>query len=255
VLRSKPEENVRLLQLPALALIASLLAPPARAALNPGVAARLASLTSEGEGTPVTETLLRRGDHPGTLVEQKLKQVAKAAASYLDASVRNAPWNDSHMGIDGPVCFDGAPKFGLLLRVLRLQGYVAVCGHHVFLIADYPEATLIIDPTIRQYFGQNLAPDWVPRIFVGTLSELKALYERDPGLPVLPYKQIYFSVDDPASRSDRRMLAHRDRLLSQPEGSEYAPLAEYLNRAIFREESYRSPLPGPALPWPWDPSR
>lgn len=201
----------------------------AEAALNPGIAARIAGLVNEGEGTVITEALLRLGDHPGTQTQRTLQRAAVAATPYLDASVRQAPWNDSHMGLDGPACFDGAPKLGLMFRARGLPGYVAACGNHVFLIAETPEATLLIDPTIRQYFGQDSAPDWVPTIFVGTLSELKALYAKDPGLPVLPYSSIYFNADSPAYRRDSKMLGQRNRFLSSPESTEYAPLTRYFN--------------------------
>jgi hypothetical protein len=136
------------------------------------------------------------------------------------------------MGIDGPTCFDAAPKLGLLLRALGLPGWVAAAGHHVFLIAEAPEAILLIDPTIRQYFGQNRAPDWVPHIFVGTLSELRALYAREPGLPVLPYQEIYFHPEWTAVRHDSRMLGRRDKLLRSPMNQEHAPLTEFLNKSL-----------------------
>jgi hypothetical protein len=203
----------------------------AYAALNPSMQSRLASLVNEGEGTAVSEALLARGDHPGTDIEKKLRNIARAAEHDLDESVRNADWNDAHFGIDGPACFDGAPKFGLLLRALHLPGYVAASGSHVFLIAQTADAALLIDPTIHQYFGQDSAPDWVPRIFVGTLSELRALYEREPGLPLLPFEKIYFDPEWPASRKDSKMLGQRDRLLSRQSDAEYAPLVRFLNAA------------------------
>ncbi len=216
----------------ALALLPLFTAPAfaAGAPLNPAMRAKIAALASEGEGTHVTEALLRRGDKPGTELEAKLKRAAAAAAPFLDASVKEAPWNDSHMGIAGPSCFDAAPKLGLMFRALGLPGWVASCGHHVFMIVEAAEATLLVDPTIRQYFGQDSAPDWVPLVFVGTLSELKALFARDPGLPVLGYQAIYFNPDWPATRKDSKMLSRRGSFLSSPNSSEHQPLTNYFNR-------------------------
>lgn len=197
--------------------------------LHPAMRERIAALRSEGEGTRVTEELLRKGDKPGTELQKKLQRAANAMAPFLDASVKEAPWNDSHMGIDGPSCFDAAPKLGLMFRAMKLPGWVASCGHHVFMIVETPEVTLLIDPTIHQYFGQNSAPAWVPQIFVGTLSQLKALYAREPGLPVLPYKQIYFNEDYPATRKDSKMLSRRGQFLGSSGSREHQPLTDYFN--------------------------
>ena len=214
-------------------LFTALLLAPASAhsaPLKPAMEAKIAAIRSEGEGTRVTEELLRKGDKPGTATQRRLQAFAAATIPYLDASVSKAPWNDSHMGIEGPSCFDAAPKFGLMLRAMGMPGWVASCAHHVFVIAETPEATLLIDPTIRQYFGHNHAPAWVPKIFVGTLSELKALYSREPGLPVLPYNKIYFDPEWPAQRRDSKMLSARGKFLRSTQSKEHAPLTGYFNR-------------------------
>jgi hypothetical protein len=203
------------------------------APLNPAIRARIAALTNEGEGKLVTEKLMRLGDNPGTETQRRLMLAAKAAMPYLDESVRQADWNETHMGLDGPVCFDAAPKLGLMFRARGLPGYVASCAHHVFMIVETPEAVLLIDPTIRQYFGQDGAPSWVPQIFVGTLSELKALYARDPNLPVLPYQAIYFNSESPAYRRDSKMLNRRDNFLWLPASKEHAPLTDFFNAEKF----------------------
>jgi hypothetical protein len=199
------------------------------APLNSDVASCLARIRGEDSGARITEELLRKGDKPGTAIQRKIRQAAAAAIPYLDESVRKAPWNESHMGIDGPACFDAAPKFALMLRGMGLPGYVAACAHHVFMIVETAEATLLVDPTIRQYFGQTSAPAWVPKIFVGTLSELKALFARDPGLPVLSYQSIYFNPDWPATRRESKMLSRRDKFLRSSGNAEHAPLTTYFN--------------------------
>lgn len=204
------------------------------AELNPNMRARIAAIVSEGEGTVVTEELMRKGNKPGTEIQKKLTQAANAAAPFLNESVRWADWNDSHMGIDGPSCFDAGPKLGLMFRALGLPGWVAAAGHHVFMIVETKDATLLIDPTIRQYFGQDSAPSWVPRVFVGTLSELKALYAREPGLPNLPYNEIYFNPEWPAKRKDSKMLSARGKFLRSINSKEHAPLTEYFNKNAGR---------------------
>ncbi len=193
--------------------------------LDPVASARIAAISNDGDGTAVNERLLARGDNPGTDAQRKIMQAAAEATQYLDASVKVS----QNIGIDGPVCFDAAPKFALMLRGRSLPGYVAYNSHHVYMIAETANAVLLIDPTIRQYFGQDSAPSWVPKIFVGTLSELKALYARDPGLPLLHYQDIYFDAMYPATRSDSRMISVRDSFLSSSESSEYSPLTEYFN--------------------------
>ena len=219
----------------------SLLAFPgsgSRAAeLDPAMRARIAAVANEGEGTLVSEALLRKHDSSSSAArarEAALIAAASAAAPYLDESVRKAPWNDARMGIDGPVCFDGAPKLGLMLRALGYPVYTAATGSHVFLIAVYPEAMFLVDPTIHQYFGQDAAPGWVPQVFVGTVSELAALYGRDPGVPVLPYRKIYFDLEWPAYRKDSMIVSKRDRLLWSPFNAENAPLAAYFNAEARR---------------------
>jgi hypothetical protein len=88
----------------------------------------------------------------------------------------------------------------------------------------------------------------VPKIFVGTLSELKALYEKDPGLPVLPYQKIYFNQDWPAVRRDSKMLDRRDSFLSSPDSKEHAPLTEYFNAVPATIRQYSLLLSQPSRP-------
>jgi hypothetical protein len=221
----------------ALAILA-LAVPAARAAeLDPVMRERIAAIANEGEGAAVTEELLRRHEGSGPAARARkaaLEEAAAVAAPFLDESVRKADWNESHMGIDGPVCFDGAPKLGLMFRAKGIPVYTATTGSHVFLIANFPEAMFVVDPTIRQYFGQDLAPSWVPQVFVGTVSELAALYARDPGLPVLPYRKIYFNLEWPASRKDSMIIGKRDKFLWSTSSAEYAPLTAYFNAEARR---------------------
>jgi len=219
-------------------VLASVSASSPRAAeLDPAMRARIAAIANEGEGSVVTEALLRKHDSSSPAARARkaaLVEAATAAAPYLDESVRKAGWNDSHMGIDGPVCFDGAPKLGLLLRALGFPVFTAATGSHVFLIAVYPEAMFVVDPTIHQYFGQDAAPEWAPQVFVGTVSELAALYQRDPGVPVLPYRKIYFDAEWPAYRKDSMILSKRDKFLWSPFSAENAPLASFFNAEARR---------------------
>ena len=228
----KPRRSQIFLLLCALLAPLSLYLSPSAAAaeLKPGMRARIAAIRNEGEGTTITENFLKKGDRRGTETQKSLQNIAASARAYLDASVRAGDWNDTRMGIDGPTCFDAAPKFALMLRALGLPGYVVNNDHHVFLVAETKDATLIIDPTIRQYFGQNYAPTWVPQIFVGTLSELRALYAREPGLPVLPYQQIYFDPSWPSERHDSKMISRRNKFLSSPNSREHEPLTDFFNR-------------------------
>lgn len=110
---------------------------------------------------------------------------------------------------------------------------------HVFLIADYPEGVFIVDPTFRQFLGQDAAPDYVPRIFVGGLSELAAIYERDPNVPVMPYRKIYFDSSWPPTIRDSFLVSSRDSFLWSPMNEEHAPLTAYFNAQARRRDFRR----------------
>ena len=230
-------------------------APYASAQLDPAARERIAALSSAGDGEAVTETLLRR--HEGTGPQARAEKAALIAASieampYLDESVRHAPDIDPPMGIDGPTCFNAAPKLGMMLRAEGFPVLTVATAGHVFLIARYPDATFIVDPTIRQFLGQDAAPDWVPRIFVGGVSELAALYQKDPGLPVMPYRQIYFNPEWPSAVADSKMIGRRDRFLWSPMSAEHAPLTRYFNAAERRRRlrAQRDSLRAAPMPFP-----
>lgn len=212
-----------------LILLALLWASAANAfGLSADISERLANISTDGDGTELTESALARGDRPGTELSKKLKEIVRGAAGAVNKSVLEAGWNESKMSIDGPVCFDAAPKLALLLRGRGYPAHVTASGHHVFIVLETKEVSLIIDPTIHQYFGQDAAPAWAPQIFVGTLSELKALYARDPGLAVLPYDQVYFNPADKSVRRDSKIVAARTKMTYLSFSSEQAPLIEYL---------------------------
>lgn len=196
--------------------------------LDASISERLAGISDEGDGVKLTESGLAKGDRPGSDLAKKLKSVVREAAPYLNKSVLNGGWNESKMSIDGPVCFDAAPKLAMMLRAQGFPAHVAASGHHVFIVLETKDVSLIVDPTIHQYFGQDASPDWAPRIFVGTLSELKALYARDPGVPVMTYDLVYFNPEDPSVRRDTKIVGMRSKLQYLWFNSEQAPLIEYL---------------------------
>jgi hypothetical protein len=229
-----------------LSVALALLLPAAHAAgLDPAARARLSALKNEGEGALVSEQALRRRERrtpEAAARKQALKDAAYRAAPFLDQSVRRYPRNDTGTGLEGKNCFDAAPKLAMMLRAQGWPVYSAHAAGHVFLIADFPEGSFIVDPTIRQFLGEGRV-SWVPLIFVGTVSELAALYARDPGLPVLPYRKIYFDAEWPAYRKDSAMLGKRDALLRSPDGAEYGPIASYFNTEAGRARASALPLP------------
>jgi hypothetical protein len=215
----------------ALAALCAILTAPASAQLDAAMRARIEAIAPIGPDIEITEALLRRGDASGQ--KAALAAAAAIATRYLDASVRAVPTDEARLGIEGANCFDAAPKLGLMLRAKGFPVSTVGAGSHVYLVASFPRGMLVVDPTIRQYFGAAGSPSWVPKIFVGTVSDLAALYAREPARPVLPYRDIYFP-EFGARRKDGKIFSRRSSYLSSPSSQEHAPLTAYFNAEAGR---------------------
>jgi hypothetical protein len=81
-------------------------------------------------------------------------------------------------------CFEVAPKFGEILKEVGVatRAYTTNAAH-VFLKSD----ELIIDPTIRQFFGAGAKG--IPDVFVGTREELIKLFQSKDALRT--FKEVY----------------------------------------------------------------
>jgi hypothetical protein len=86
-----------------------------------------------------------------------------------------------------------------------------------------PFSEIIIDPTIRQFFGGARAPPDIPKIFVGTVAQLTELYRRHAAAKTTSYgvSRIYFDN----SEINNAKIEELSRLVAaRPDFPEYKPL-------------------------------
>lgn len=117
------------------------------------------------------------------------------ALPVLRESVALGSWNGPHTTLSESCCGDAAPKLAALLRARGLPARLVEAEFHYYVILDLPEAQIVVDPTIRQFFGKKHAPRAIPDVFVGTLGELGSLFERYKSAKTTRYDtgRIYFS--------------------------------------------------------------
>ena len=95
---------------------------------------------------------------------------------------------------------------------------------HYYLIQRLPFGEIVVDPTIRQFFGGTRAPPSVPKVFVGTVADLHALFARHDAAKSTSYSaaRVYFrdaQVRNAKIEEVSRLAAER------PEAPEYQTLA------------------------------
>jgi hypothetical protein len=124
----------------------------------------------------------------------------------LRESVALGSWNGPHTTLSDSCCADAAPKLAALLHARSIPVRLIVAEFHYYVILDLPENQIVIDPTIRQFFGKKAAPRGVPDVSVGKLGELGALFERYKKAKTTHYEtsRIYFSD---AVSHDKRLAA------------------------------------------------
>lgn len=136
------------------------------------------------------------------------RRAVEAALPALRESVSRGDWNGPRTTLDDSCCGDAAPKLGVLLRGLGVPARLVEAEFHYYLILDLPEGQLVVDPTIRQFFGKKNAPRGVPTVFAGTISELHALFRFHAKAKTTSYdpSRIYFrqavSREEPLRRLD-----------------------------------------------------
>ncbi len=124
-----------------------------------------------------------------------LAEAVRTVLPALAASVAAGDWNGPGTTLDKPCCGDAAPKLALLLRGRGHALNVVEAETHYYLMQVVGTGQLIVDPTIRQFFGGPRAPPDVPTVFVGTISELNELFSRRAGARTGRHgvQRIYFS--------------------------------------------------------------
>lgn len=163
------------------------------------------------------------------------------ALPVLRESVALGSWNGPHTTLSESCCGDAAPKLAAILRARGLPARLVEAEFHYYVILDLPEAQIVLDPTIRQFFGKKHAPRGIPDVFVGTLGELGSLFERYKAAKTTRYDtgRIYFS--EAVSREEQLSSVALDIVRGGPR--DLAPLRRYLGMAPSTP-----PAPAPAPP-------
>lgn len=124
-----------------------------------------------------------------------VRGAVERALPALRESVTLGSWSGPHTTLDESCCGDAAPKLAALLRARGIPARLVEAEFHYYVILNLPEGQLVVDPTIRQFFGKKGAPRGVPSVFVGTIGELTALFAHHAAAKTTRYEmhRIYFS--------------------------------------------------------------
>ncbi len=124
-----------------------------------------------------------------------VRAAVERALPALRESVALGSWNGANTTLDESCCGDAAPKLAALLRERGIPARLVEAELHYYVILELPEGQLVVDPTVRQFFGKKGAPPGVPAVFVGTIGELIGLFERYKAAKTTRYdvQRIYFS--------------------------------------------------------------
>ncbi|MBI2387830.1 MAG: hypothetical protein HYV14_17730 [Elusimicrobia bacterium] len=168
---------------------------------------------------------------PGPTLRQPLQLdiVRGAVARALPAlreSVALGGWNGPHTTLDESCCGDAAPKLALLLRAQGVPARLVEAEFHYYVLLDLPDGQIIVDPTVRQFFGKKQAPKTIPHVFAGTIGDLNAFFQRHAASKTTKYdpRRIYFR--DAAVREDA-LLAFEAKLRAGGE-ADHGPLRRFL---------------------------
>jgi len=168
---------------------------------------------------------------PGPTFRQPLQLdiVRGAVARALPAlreSVALGGWNGPHTTLDESCCGDAAPKLALLLRAQGVPARLVEAQFHYYVLLDLPDGQIIVDPTVRQFFGKKQAPKTIPHVFAGTLGDLDAFFQRHAASKTTKYdpRRIYFR--DAAVREDA-LLAFEAKVRAGGE-ADHEPLRRFL---------------------------
>jgi hypothetical protein len=204
---------------------------PAPAALPPAPAppAEFASAAPAVDGAAFYPPVQASPASLGPQAEHRVETVRAAAVRALAAlreSVARGGWNGPGTTLDGPCCGDAAPKLAVMLRARGIPARLIEGEFHYYVAVDLPEGPIVVDPTVRQFFGRKDAPSSVPTVFVGTVGQLNALFARHRAAKATRYdpSRIYFS-DARVRETKLRIL---DRLVREGDRDEHEPLRRFL---------------------------
>ncbi|MDP3542594.1 MAG: hypothetical protein Q8T11_09035 [Elusimicrobiota bacterium] len=182
------------------------------------------------EDEPVSARLAL-GPGPALRRPLQLDAVRGAVARALPAlreSVALGAWNGLRTTLDGSCCGDAAPKLALLLRAQGVPARLVEAELHFYVLLDLPDGQIVIDPTVRQFFGKDLAPKAIPHVFVGDLAELADFYRRHAAAKTTSFDppRIYFR--DAAVRE--HALRALEAEVRAGSAAEHEPLRLFLSR-------------------------
>jgi hypothetical protein len=158
---------------------------------------------------------------------EAVRHTALQALAALRESVSLGAWNGEGTKLDGPCCGDAAPKLAVMLRGRGLPARLVEAEFHYFVILDMPEGQIVVDPTVRQFFGRTDAPPGVPTVFVGTVPQLHGLFNSYRLAKTTKYdpSRIYFSE----ARERESQLAALDAEVRSGRAPEHEPLRRFLS--------------------------
>jgi hypothetical protein len=148
------------------------------------------------DGDPVSQRLAV-GDGPILRQPLQLDAVRGAVERALPAlrdSVALGQWNGPRTTLDESCCGDAAPKLALLLRAQGIPARLVEAEFHYYVLLDLPDGQIVVDPTVRQFFGKKQAPKAVPQVFVGSVADLHDFFKRHAASKTTRYdpSRIYF---------------------------------------------------------------
>lgn len=187
-------------------------------------------------------------------LRREIGEVVPALAASLKARGKS---------LSGKACGTAAPALAWMLRRMGREAHVVDAEMHVYLLYEAPEGRIIIDPTVRQFFGGERAPSDIPSVFVGTAGELNDLFKAHAESKSTKYgvDRIYFSqarvrdrlLDEETARIDAasaRLRGEGGKILTPEEDEDmraYEPILEFDN-GRGAETSGRGGKPAIILP-------
>lgn len=242
-------------------------APSSLDALFDGKAGLPADLARDGlvVNSLFVPGLSRQNPEAFSAARQETRLAVEAAKIVAAKAASARTFQGRAMTLDDPCCGVAAPILGVLLRRADIPIDAVQAEFHTYLLRTVEHELMVVDPTIRQFFGGRRAPAEIPAVFIGTFGELESLFERHASAKSTRYgvARIYRSeaVIKNSLLEEARSLAEAagavGRLVSPSEAVDnatYAPLRKALPSGpvnAVAEQSVPSPESGPRSKPSW----
>lgn len=180
------------------------------------------------DGAPVAPGLVGvSGASLGTQIRREaVRRAVEGLIPALRESVSRGNWNGPDTTLDESCCGDAAPKLAAMLRAKGVPARLVEAEFHYYVMVESGEDKIVVDPSVRQFFGKKKAPLTVPTVFVGTIEDLTRLYESHRIVKSTRYEpsRIYFSE---AVQREAKLQATLEAIRTNP-AAEYEPLRRAL---------------------------